>query len=108
MRTLEEGKKAGLVEKALGAHINTGEDSQILYRTDTTKVLWIPDNHETELILQTGLEGEGEWLTATQVGNQWKVVRDYWDENQGSSTQIVLQAPDRLTALNYLLHNFLQ
>ncbi|RTR21391.1 hypothetical protein [Deinococcus radiophilus] len=108
MWTLEESKKAGLVEEASGPHINTSQGSQILQRTDTTKVLWIPTNPSTEIVLQIGREGEGEWLTATLTGRQWEVVRDYWDDEIGSEAETILQTPDRLTALKYLMGQFLQ
>lgn len=105
---LDRAVTGGAVAYESGAHVNTGEPCSVFARTDRPTVLWLPDRPEREVVLQDGLEGEGEWLVATFSEGGWTVVRDYWDDERGESAEeAVLRSPDRGPAVACLVARLL-
>lgn len=105
---LDRAVARGTVAYRSGPHVNTGEPCGVFARPDRPKVLWLPDRQEHEVVLQDGLEGEGEWLVATFSAEGWTVVRDHWDDERGESAEeVVFRSPDRGPAVACLVARLL-
>ncbi len=94
--------EAGLVQTSQGPHINTGQLCTLYVYPDAARVLWVPDCDEDEIVLQDGMEGEGQWFVATRESDAWTLRRDYWDRVRDESAEEVVITGDRNDVLRYL------
>ena len=105
---LEAAITSGKVKTNSGLHVNTGEPCRVFVRTDLTRMLWLTDAADSEIVLQDGLEGEGEWIVASLSAEGWTVVRDYWDAMENESAEdVLLETTDRNEAVTALVRYLL-
>ena len=105
---LDGALASGKVKTNSGPHVNTGEPCRVFVRTDLTRVLWLPDAADSEIVLQDGLEGEGEWIVASPSAEGWTVVRDYWDAVENESAEdVLLETTNRNEAVTALVGRLL-
>ncbi|AXH00608.1 hypothetical protein DVJ83_15695 (plasmid) [Deinococcus wulumuqiensis] len=90
-----------------GTHINSGEECAIYSRPDVIRVLWLPDQGGQEVVLQEGLEGEGQWFVAAPESSVWVVRRDFWDEESDESTEEVVARGSMAEAVDHLVARLL-
>lgn len=98
----------GMVQGSRGPHINSGQDCTIYSRSEPVMVLWLPDDNEQEVVLQEGLEGEGEWLVAERADTEWVVTRDFWDDRSDESAQEQVVSGSRGEAVDFLVRRLLE
>ncbi len=91
-----------------GTHINSGEECAIYSRPDVIRVLWLPDQGGQEVVLQEGLEGEGQWFVAAPEGTVWVVRRDFWEEVADESTEEQVLSGSHQQAIGYLVTRMLE
>lgn len=105
---LTEALANGLVKRSRGPHINSGKECTVYSRSEPVRVLWMPDDEAQEVVLQDGLEGEGQWFVAEQTDTMWLVTHDFWDERLDESAQERVLSGSRSEAVDYLLQQLLE
>lgn len=93
------------VDHAPGTHINTGDPCTVYSRGK--RVLWLPEDDATEVVLQDGSEGEGQWWVAAPEGEAWTVQRDYWDEEADETAEATVFSGSRDEVLAFIVARFM-